>query len=211
MTRQASSPRKIIPFHLSGRIPASESETATGRSQDQNQETNGLDPSNGARFQRTTDRPAQQSPRRILFFTSDDHLRSMVRAFLTEEGFSLFTCDDVRYAADVFHVSRIDLLIIDLHPLGRAGLRLAADAGHCFPGLPTIVFASPETDECMEELITKRGWKLLGKPILLPQLLGEIQRVFDPDQPDRLGKPVSRSEPRGSAIENEFGMRRGVR
>lgn len=139
------------------------------------------------RFQQTIARSTQHDLRRILFFSTDDSLRSMLRAFLCGEGFTLFACDDIEYASNIFlKGSHVHLLIIDLPSLGGGSLQLASEAGFHFPGLPVIVFASPHTDECVDGLIGKRGWTLLRKPFLLPKLLGELQKIFDPDQPDRL-------------------------
>ena len=123
----------------------------------------------------------------ILLLSSDDVLRSMLRAYLESLNYLVFSCTDAQRAAQVFHSSAaIDLLIADLHLLGSSSLRLASELSAEHGDLPVLFITSPNSDGTVLSAIRRRGWTVLSKPILLPQLFALIQEVLGKQpQPQR--------------------------
>lgn len=124
----------------------------------------------------------------VLFVSDDDYLRSTMRAYLEHVGFLVRSCADAARVPELFFRapgagSAVDLLLIDVQALGATGLLLAAELTCFEPDLPVVVIAAPGMDERDLGGITRRGWKMLNKPVLLPQLLGVIRSSLEPSRP----------------------------
>ena len=128
----------------------------------------------------TSSQPIQQdSLRTILLVSSDDYLRPMIRAYLEHVGFAVISCTNLDSASEI--VSRrqaIQLLIIDLDSSGSQGLEPALELTGARAGLATVIVAGPQPADHQMRMIESHTWKMLRKPIRLPELLAEIQGVF---------------------------------
>jgi FixJ family two-component response regulator len=124
----------------------------------------------------------------VLFVSDDDYLRSTMCVYLEQMGFLVRSCADAARIPDLFFRtqktgSAVDLLLIDVHAMGVAGLRLAAELTRFEPELPVVIIAPPGTEECDLAGFTRRGWKFLNKPVLLSRLLGVIRSALEPRRP----------------------------
>jgi DNA-binding NtrC family response regulator len=121
----------------------------------------------------------------VLFVSDDDYLGSTMRVYLEHVGFLVRSCPDAARIPELFFRAQeagpaVDLLLIDVHALGAAGLRLAAELA-CFElGLPVVIIGPPGMEERDLAGITRRGWKFLNKPVLLSRLLGIIRSALEP-------------------------------
>ena len=126
------------------------------------------------------DQAIQQNPlRTILVVSSDDYLRRMIRAFLEHLGFAVISCTNVESASEI--VSRTEamqLLLIDLDSSGSEGLLLARELTGGRADLAAVIMAGPQHVNDELRMVESHTWKMLRKPIRLPELLAVIQGVF---------------------------------
>ena len=123
--------------------------------------------------------PAEDVLKAILLVSGDDTLRSMLRAYLETMSYLVFSCTDVRRASQVFHGGAIiDLVLVDLHLLGKSGLQLAFDLTDQNLDLPVVFITGPNTDNAVVSAIQHRGWAFLNKPVLLPRLFALLQELL---------------------------------
>jgi len=123
----------------------------------------------------------QDSLRNILLVSSDDYLRPMIRAYLEHLGFAVISCTNVEIASEI--VSRtqaMQLLLIDLDSSGSEGLQLARELTGGRTGLAAVIMAGPQHAHNELRMVERHTWKMLRKPIRLPELLAVIQGVRAP-------------------------------
>jgi DNA-binding NtrC family response regulator len=70
------------------------------------------------------------------------------------------------------------LLLIDLDSSGSPGLELALELAGGRTDLAAVIMAGPQLADEELRMIERHTWKMLRKPIRLPELLGVIQGVF---------------------------------
>lgn len=130
-----------------------------------------------APFQTSVPEPVELEKRTILVVSHETELRSLLRSYLEHVGFGVASCGDVWRALQAIDAG-VDLLLVDLQTL--ADMPAAADelATRC-AALPVIALFMPGSPEADRRQFQERGWMLLPKPILLPQLLGSVHRVFE--------------------------------
>jgi len=122
----------------------------------------------------------QDSLRTILLVSSDDYLRPMIRAYLEHLGFAVISCTNVESASEI--VSRtqaMQLLLIDLDSSGSEGLQLARELTGGRADLAAVIMAGPQHAGDELRMAESHTWKMLRKPIRLPELLAVIQAVFN--------------------------------
>lgn len=124
-------------------------------------------------------------PATVLFVSDDNYFRSTMRACLEHMGLTVRSSADAARIPELFFQqpgagTAVDLLLIDVHALGQTGFLLAAELTSFAPDLPVVIITSPGMEEGQLAGIARQGWKLLNKPVLLPQLLGVIRRALQP-------------------------------
>ena len=75
-----------------------------------------------------------------------------------------------------------DLLLVDLHTLGEPALQMALAMTAHRAGLVVVALHGANSDPGLLESEEIRGWKLVSKPFLVPDLLGVICSALDPDR-----------------------------
>jgi DNA-binding response OmpR family regulator len=133
----------------------------------------------------------------VLFVSSDDYFRSMMRAYLEHVGYNVLSCAEPGQALPrFFRGAGIHLALIDMHALGpAAAILLASQLTESRADLPVILIAGPDAEKEILLQIEQKGWKCLTKPLLLPELLEIIHRALGPRQPAPPVQEISRPSP----------------
>jgi CheY-like chemotaxis protein len=120
-----------------------------------------------------------QSQRTVLFVSDDDYFRTTARAYLEHVGLSVRSCADAARVPELFfRKPAIDLLLVDVHAIGTTGLLLTAELTAFSNDLPVIIISPPNGEDRTLAAISGQGWKLLSKPVLLPELLEAIHAAL---------------------------------
>jgi len=117
---------------------------------------------------------------RIQIVTADGNLRRLLRSFLEHAGFDVVCCADVdQGAAACSNERETDLLLVDLDSLGGPALRLALSLTEHRQGLPVVALHGADSGSELRRAAKEHRWRLVLKPVLVPQLLGVICSVLD--------------------------------
>ena len=120
------------------------------------------------------------SPSTILLVDDDPDMRSLTRTFLEHEGYRVFSSGNAERAVHIFsRVPRIDLLITDLYMPGRSGMELAAELKALRPGLPVLMISGGFVDGGQKSQLQLDGWRFLGKPFQLTELLALVHVMLE--------------------------------
>jgi CheY-like chemotaxis protein len=132
----------------------------------------------------------------VLFVSDDDYFRATARAYLEHVGLSVRSCADPTRVPDLlFRKPAIDLLLADVHSIGTAGVPLAAGLAAFASDLPVIIISAPNGDNGYLTAISNRNWKILSKPLLLPELLEAIHTALRrKGSPERCNRGSSLAE-----------------
>jgi DNA-binding response OmpR family regulator len=115
------------------------------------------------------------SPSRILLVDDDPDVRSLTKTFLEHEGYCVFSSGDAERAAHIFSsAAPIDLLITDLYMPGRSGLELAFDLKAQQFELSVLIISGGLVDLDLTSRLQEEGWRFLGKPFRLTELLSTV-------------------------------------
>jgi DNA-binding NtrC family response regulator len=137
----------------------------------------------------------------VLFVSDDDYFRATARAYLEHVGLSVRSCADPTRVPDLLvRKPAIDLLLVDVHAIGTAGRPLAAELAAFAADLPAIIISAPNGDNGALAAIPNRSWKILSKPVLLPELLEAIHAALGRKNPlERCNSRSSLTEDDGAA------------
>jgi len=117
---------------------------------------------------------------RIQLVSADDNLRRLLRSFLEHAGFDVVCCADVdQGAAACSNEREPDLLIVDLHSLGGPALELALSLAAHHRRLPVVALHGADSGPELRRAAKQHRWRLVPKPVLVPQLLGVICSMLD--------------------------------
>jgi CheY-like chemotaxis protein len=112
--------------------------------------------------------------------SEDDQLRSMLRGYIEHVGYVVIACTDGQCVTEICSSGRdLDLLLADIQLHDDAFLFLEELAAN-FPKVPVLVTSEPTQATHLRQAVESRGWKLLCKPLLLPDVLRSIQDAIDP-------------------------------
>jgi DNA-binding response OmpR family regulator len=137
-------------------------------------------------------------PATVLLVSEDDYFRTTMRAYLEHVGCRVRCCAHVAWLPNLFFQgARIDLLLMDVDLLGTPGLRVADELTAFAPDLPVIVISSPSAALRDFAGANQRGWGILRKPVVLPELLGTIRRVLETEA--MAGRTAAPVDPPGEA------------
>src|ERR1700678_3835911 len=134
------------------------------------------------------------SPRTILVVDDDPDMRSLTRTFLEHEGYRVFSSGNADRAAQIFSsVPRVDLLITDLYMPGRAGMELAVELKGLRTELPVLMISGGFVDDGKKTQLQMDGWRFLGKPFLLTELLATVHVMLELGEAERSRLPDGRA------------------
>jgi DNA-binding response OmpR family regulator len=131
------------------------------------------------------------SPSTILLVDDDLDIRSLTKTFLEHEGYRVFSSGDAERAAQIFwsvpriDVPRIDLLITDLYLPGRSGMELAVELKAQRSELPVLMISGGAVDSGQRARLQEEGWRFLGKPFHLTELLSTVHVMLAPCEIER--------------------------
>lgn len=124
--------------------------------------------------------PGERVVPRILLVSNDDYLRPMVRAYLEHVGFAVISCADARRAPEIAsRTPNLCLLLLDLSSSGPEGFEIALELEEMRAGMPAVIMSDRGLTDDEIEIVGHHTWKLLRKPLQLPELLAVIRQVFD--------------------------------
>jgi DNA-binding response OmpR family regulator len=116
----------------------------------------------------------------VLFVSDDDYFRTTARAYLEHVGLAVRSCADAARVPELFFSKpAIDLLLVDVHAIGMTGLLLTAELTAFANDLPVIIISAPNGESNTSAAVASQGWKLLNKPVLLPELLEAIHAALE--------------------------------
>jgi DNA-binding NtrC family response regulator len=115
--------------------------------------------------------------KRILIIEDDEEMRSMLREFLSEEGYDTDSIDSgskafVRLVRDTF-----DLIITDIRMPGLTGLDILPGVKKLQPDAPIIVITAFGSEEVCHKVFARGAEAYLEKPIHLEHLREIVQRM----------------------------------
>jgi DNA-binding response OmpR family regulator len=117
----------------------------------------------------------------ILLVDDDPDIRSLIRTFLEEEGYGVYTSGDADRAVQIFQRrGGVDLLITDYSMSKRNGIDLAQELRSSHPNLPVLVISGLLMDTAEMNQLEVSGLKFLSKPLSLPRLLSEVHNILHP-------------------------------
>ena len=121
----------------------------------------------------------------------DPDIRSLTKTFLEHEGYRVFSSGDAERAAQIFssvprvNVPRIDLLITDLYLPGRSGMELAVELKGLRSELPVLMISGGAVDGGQRAQLQQEGWRFLGKPFHLTELLSTVHVMLAVGEAER--------------------------
>ena len=131
------------------------------------------------------------APSTILLVDDDPDIRSLTKTFLEHEGYRVFSSGDAERAAQIFSsvprvdVPRIDLLITDLYLPGRSGMELAVELKGLRSELPVLMISGGAVDGGQRAQLQQEGWRFLGKPFRLTELLSTVHVMLAVGEAER--------------------------
>jgi two-component system chemotaxis response regulator CheY len=131
------------------------------------------------------------APSTILLVDDDPDIRSLTKTFLEHEGYRVFSSGDAERAAQIFSsvprvdVPRIDLLITDLYLPGRSGMDLAVELKGLRSELPVLMISGGAVDGGQRAQLQQEGWRFLGKPFRLTELLSTVHVMLAVGEAER--------------------------
>ena len=120
---------------------------------------------------------AERARKTILLVSDESDLRALLRSFLEHVGFAVVSCGDLARAMQAMEAG-VDLMLIDLQTLAESPWAITELTDYC-EGVHVIALYAAATSETLRRECLECGWRLLPKPILLPQLLGSVHSAFD--------------------------------
>jgi two-component system, chemotaxis family, chemotaxis protein CheY len=118
-------------------------------------------------------------PGTILLVDDDPDIRSLTRTFLEHEGYRVYSSGDADRAAQIFSsVAQIDLLVTDLYMPQRSGMELAFELKALRKELPVLLISGGFVEGAQKAQLQAEGWRFLGKPFLLPELLSTVHDML---------------------------------
>lgn len=124
--------------------------------------------------------PCEHVVPRILLVSNDDYFRPMVRAYLEHVGFAVISCADARRAPEIASSTpNLSLLLLDLSSSGQEELQVALELEEIRAGMPAVIMSGCGLTDDEIEMVGHHPWRLLRKPLQLPELLAVIRQVFD--------------------------------
>ena len=123
---------------------------------------------------------------RTIYLADDErHIRDLIAAFLTQEGFDVkafSTGDDLLAACDE---GLPDLAILDIMMPGSDGLSVCSSLRRAYPGLPIIIVSAKDSPYDRVTGLTLGGDDYLVKPFLPLELVARVhallRRSYGPD------------------------------
>lgn len=118
--------------------------------------------------------------RTILLVDDDPDIRSLTRTFLEHEGYRVLSCGNAERAGEIFRSAapRVDLLITDMYMPQASGMELAQELKGLHKDLVVVLISGGIMDSSQLERLRAEGWRFLGKPFSLPELLGIVHQVL---------------------------------
>jgi DNA-binding response OmpR family regulator len=126
---------------------------------------------------------------RILIIDDDDALRGVIAQNLELAGHTAIEASDGRQGVDVFHVTKIDLVLTDLVMPGKEGVETIIELHRERPDLPIIAMSGGMPRSAMYlEIAAKLGARrALAKPFTPQELLKAIDEVLAEPPPKHPG------------------------
>jgi DNA-binding response OmpR family regulator len=127
----------------------------------------------------------------ILLVDDDPDIRSLTKTFLEHEGYRVFSSGDAERAVQIFSNGpradkpRIDLLITDLYLPGRSGMDLAVQLKSLRSELPVLMISGGAVDGGQRAQLQQEGWRFLGKPFRLTELLSTVHVMLAVNEAER--------------------------
>lgn len=116
----------------------------------------------------------------VLLVSDDDSLRAILRAYLEHVGKRVRCCADAAHVPELFvRSASLDLLLVDISWAEAPELRLAAELTAQFPELPVIVLCAESQTLAKIAEGCPKGWRLVSRPVTLPDLLGLIRSALE--------------------------------
>ncbi len=118
-----------------------------------------------------------KEPARTIFVVDDDPgQRSLLRSFLTGQGFTVTTASSGREALDALAASQPGMLISDVRMPGMSGLELLGFVAERYPDLPVLLVTAYADIRDAVGAIRGGAVDYLEKPIDLDHLLDAVRR-----------------------------------
>lgn len=144
---------------------------------------------------------------RLLLVEDDSTVRHFVRMVLEDLPIDVIECIDVPAALEVLHDKPADLILTDLMMPGESGMdlidRLNNDAA--LRGDAKIIMMSAGlTPAIRAELVSRKVWRLLDKPVTVGQLEGAITEALGPSllNPPLQAQGITTAEPPVTSLES---------
>jgi DNA-binding response OmpR family regulator len=116
----------------------------------------------------------------VLLVSYDELLRAILRAYLEHVGKRVRCCTDAARVSELFvRGAGLDLLVVDVPLAGAPELRLAAELTAQFPDLRVIVLCADPATKTKIAAGCPEGWRLVSRPMVLPDLLGLIRGALE--------------------------------
>jgi len=117
--------------------------------------------------------------RRILTVDDSPSMRMLLRAALTEQGFTVFEAEDGVDALEKLEAATPDLVITDINMprMDGFGLIEALRSGDVRAGLPILVLTTEASDEKKARARSAGATGWIVKPFKQEQLLAVIKKV----------------------------------
>jgi two-component system phosphate regulon response regulator OmpR len=141
-------------------------------------------------------------PQRLLVLDDDPRLRDLLRRYLGENGFTVFTAESPQAMAKIWQRERFDLLILDLMMPGEDGLSILRRLRGTNDMTPVILLTAKGSDVDRILGLEMGADDYLPKPFNPRELLARIQAVLRRRGPEEL--PGAPSQEAASVDFGEF-------
>src|SRR5262249_10334149 len=127
----------------------------------------------------------------ILLVEDEEFVRAVTFEVLRSAGYGMFFAANAAESTAIFRerCQEVQLLITDLRLPDRDGFELARSLTAIRPGLRKLYISGYGEKELARQRLVIRDAHFLAKPFSSEQLLGTIERVFDPNKPARSHPP----------------------
>ncbi len=115
---------------------------------------------------------------RVLLVEDDRELRELFSAFLSDNGYSVFSAKDGKEALSLMETEFVDLLVTDIMMPRLDGYELTRQVRAAYPALPILMITAKNGLDYKSEGFESGTDDYMVKPVDLPELLWRVKALL---------------------------------
>jgi signal transduction histidine kinase len=145
--------------------------------------------------------PAARPRERILIIDDEEHIRSTLGEFISQNGYAVETAGDGARGIELLARGSYDLVLCDLRMPGVDGTAVLEEASATQPATPVIVMTGHATIESAIHALRSGAYDYLRKPFALSEIERTIENCFERKRLEERNVELTRTNARLREIE----------